>query len=202
LSVEIWVASIAGGTALASSIGTLIVKEYLSTKAKERQESFRRVMPDIHRVYDHLSEVVHSCGAIRTLVMYVENGGGVIDVTSDLFATVSYEIHSGTESIKEKYQRRPIDHEYIRMLRHLMDSNGQWLYVRTEQMPDGVLKRDLQKNGTKQALVFYLTGTDRKTHYCSFNFGQDEPLSKQTVEKCLIEAKSIRDIFMRPKNKS
>ena len=176
-----------------TSIGTLIAKDLIDKNKANRRDSFKRIIPDLHRVYHHLHEVVSRCKSTRAMVLYTENGGGIPSPRSDLFVTVSFEAHNGTQPIREICQRQPCDEEYIKMLGVLLNSD--YLVVQADLMPPCMLKDLYSQTGTKVSLLFIVCRTQTKFHYCSFNFKEDTPITKEVFQRCKLEATAIKDIF-------
>lgn len=193
---------ITAGFALASGgTGTLIVRHVLEKKKIRDSTIFQKGMNSMNHVYDCLNEVVDKTGASRAMILYSQNGGGIPKGSSDLFVTVSHEIHRDSNSIRQQVQRLPVDQEYIRMLSALLSSKDQCIYVSKDNLPDCLLKDLYNHDGIEQSLMYALQTRKNKFIYCSFNFKTKEPIDPSKIRRCALEAAKIKQIIIEDDNR-
>ena len=167
------IAMIGFGGVCVSTVGGMWFQHILNKKKDKEKNAFRDIIPIMHKIYGCLNSIVNHCDAIRASVFYTENGGGIPMAHSDLFCTMSHEVCNGTKSLREFYQRRPVDQNYLYMLQELLSSKTGCIRLQTKNLAPGELKSIYEEAGTQQALVFVLLRTKEKFHYCSFNFPYD-----------------------------
>lgn len=176
--------------------GTVIARHVLEKKRTQNSVVFQQGMDSMNRVYDCLNEVVDKTGAARAMILYSENGGGIPKGSSDLFVTISHEIHRNSHSIRSDVQGLPVDHEYIRLLSALCTSKDQMLYVRKEFLPESLLRDLYEQDGINQSLIYVLQKRKNKFVYCSFNFKEVDQLNPSIVRRCTLEAAKIKQIII------
>lgn len=193
---------ITAGFAFASGgTGTLIVRHVLEKKKIRDSTIFQEGMNSMNHVYDCLNEVVDKTGASRAMILYSQNGGGIPKGSSDLFVTISHEIHRNSYSIRKDFQGIPVDHEYIKLISALANSKEQMLFVRKQFLPECLLKDLYHKDGVEQSLIFSLQKRKNKFIYCCFNFNHKQQIQPSVVRKCNLEAAKIRHILEQDDNR-
>ena len=128
------VALIGFGGVCVSTVGGMFVQHMLHKKKDKDKNAWRDVIPVMHKVYGCLNSIINNCGAIRASIFYTENGGGVPTAKSDLFCTMSYEVCQNTRSLRNEYQRRPVDQAYTYMLQSLLTSQTGCIRIQTANM--------------------------------------------------------------------
>lgn len=180
---------------LSGSTGTVIVKHIIDKKKSRDETVFQQGMFSMNHVYDCLNEIVDKAKAKRAMILYSENGGGIPKGSSDLFVTISHEIHRDSRSVRLEFQKTPVDHEYIKMLSALANSKNGFLYLKTDLLPASQLKDLYTHDNINQTLIFVLQKKKNKFMYCSFNFREDEDLDPWVFRKCTFEVAKIKQIF-------
>lgn len=180
---------------LGSGTGTVVVRHLLETKRVRDSVVFRQGMESMTRVYDCLNEVVDKTGAKRAMILHSENGGGIPKGSSDLFVTISHEIHRDSRSVRLEFQKTPVDYEYIKMLSALANSKDNFLHLRTDLLPPSQLKDLYTQDNIHQTLIFVLQKKKNKFIYCSFNFREVEIVKPWIFRKCSFEAAKIKQIL-------
>ena len=179
---------------LIQTIGEIVISLLGKSGGKEKN-LFIEAIESMHEVYSCLNDVVSHNGCSRAMLLYSENGGGIPQGRSDLFVTISHEIHTEAESIRHEVQRLPVDFDYIQLLQALLNSKEGILFIETEKMNQGLLKDIYIKAGTAQSLIFRLTETKNKLYYCSFNFKKDHPVTDECFRNCTLQASKIKKII-------
>jgi len=196
MNSDLWVVVIQTFGVIVSSSGvTAIVVKLVNSRKQREQNLFIDAIESMHEIYNCLNDVISQNGCSRAVVLYSENGGGIPQGRSDLFVTISHEMHMEAESVRHKVQKLPVDYDYIQMLNALLGSDHGCIFLETEKMNPGLLKDLYQYSETSQALVFKLTQTKNKLYYCSFNFKKEHPVTDQCFRNCTLQASKIRMII-------
>ena len=139
----------------------------------DKKSSFNRVIPSISRIYDLMNQLVFETKANRALLMKTENNGGVPSLTSDLFSSVMYETTDYKMNlIKEDWQRRRLDGQYIKMLNNVVSSDN-ITKLETDDMECGILRDIYKVNKIKKSYIILIHRTNKKMVYFSLTFTDD-----------------------------
>ena len=107
MDTQIWVALIAGGSAIIAPILLVLMKQRVQEKESYQAASFEKALDSMHMIYNCLNDVVYKSQADRAMVLYSTNGGGIPHAASDLYVTVSHEITRNELSLKRDIQSLP-----------------------------------------------------------------------------------------------
>jgi len=115
------------------------------------------------KIYDEMHKVLDETDVQRMLVIKAHNGGGLIRPSTQLYVSVLYEDYTVPfKSVKEEYQKLPVDSEYLRMMSILCEQKSVKLIPK--EMRPGILKEIYTTEGVQYAEIYFL-GQDRKNLY-------------------------------------
>lgn len=188
---EVVVAAIGLAGVVASSIGTLVVKDWLSRVRRPAKEQ-RQVMQGLqqmHRIYSLMGEMIDECDADRVILFAGHNSGGLPRAHSPYWTTA---LHWATRdkdraSMLKDYQNITVDAEYIRMLL-LAESQG-FVELVPEDMPRCQLRDYLLAEGVRFAVTYHLGIREHKLLYLSA-VSYEGPF--QAAKRALLDLKAAR----------
>lgn len=155
------------------STGTLWkVFRVFSDWLQKRQS--KKAFEDAVEVVETLHRLQSKLGAQRVLILKTENGGGIPHPGKPLYTSVQYEfVKDGYESIKEDFQRRLLDSNYVEMIGQLL--NKQVLILDPVELPDNsMLWKVYKKFDIIRADVAKIAITKHGLFYLSCTWGEDE----------------------------
>ncbi len=147
----------------ATGIGTFVIKWWLGQR--EKRKDISTLLAGLSNIYSKMQQLLNETDANRFLILKAENGGGRPKIGSTINVSVLYEVLSGLPSIKDDYQKLPVDNEYISMLADA-SSHGHTSLVVSE-MPPCILKDIYVAENVKYSEIHYLCETPKAFYYCS-----------------------------------
>lgn len=164
LWAQIVIAVFGTGGGAAALIG--LIREL--TKAS-RSKSMDQGLHDIHEIYIELQELLSKTSADRIQVLKSHNGGGLPKPGSEIRSTVVYEVFNGTlRSLRDTWQRVPLDQEYSEILSIL--SAGQWVWRKTERLAERSVMRDMLESEVSLVVLTRICGTTNALWYIALHF--------------------------------
>lgn len=146
-----------------AGVGTLLVKWYISQRDKRKDIS--TLLAGLSNIYSKMQQLLNETDANRFLILKAENGGGRPKIGSTINVSVLYEVLAGLPSIKDDYQKLPVDNEYISMLADASSHGHASLVV--SELPPCILKDIYVAENVKYSEVHYLCETPKAFYYCS-----------------------------------
>lgn len=193
LTTEILVAFLSGSSfvAVINLIKWLIVR-----RDAKKEKKIPDVLGRIHEVYHVLNMLLRETGCVRALVLRAENGGDVPIVGKDLYSSVVYEVYDRAfVSMKDRWQRRPLDEAYIDLLLEVA-KRGKASVVTNELTPCAL--KDLYVSiGIQGAVMIRLKAREGAFYYLSLNFDQpfddEDPVLNESVAFAVSKIESLLD---------
>jgi len=131
----------------------------------------RKQIKKIVEIYEVMNSVLNSTQIQRILIFKVHNGGNFIRPSSGMYVSVIYEDYrSPFSSVKEKYQKIPIDREYAKMLLEVMENKK--CTFETDKLRDGLLKDIYIADGVKKSVISLLKEEKKAIYFCSMATSQ------------------------------
>ena len=161
-----------------SAVFLYILKEaVLFIKARREEKrcngTFKRAFIDISKLYEELNFLLAKTAAKRVLVLRAHNGGGKPKKGYPLYSTAEYEVYQGSgNTIKQDWQKQPLDEYYISMLTEL-DQQEQ-LELKLFGMDDeSMIKKLYFNDGIFSAKLLKIHETKDSFFYLSVQYGRE-----------------------------
>lgn len=161
-----------------SAVFLYILKEaVLFIKARREEKrcngTFKRAFIDISKLYEELNFLLAKTAAKRVLVLRAHNGGGKPKKGYPLYSTAEYEVYQGSgNTIKQDWQKQPLDEYYISMLTEL-DQQEQ-LELKLFGMDDeSMIKKLYFNDGIFSAKLLKIFETKDSFFYISVQYGRE-----------------------------
>lgn len=161
-----------------SAVFLYIVKEaVLFIKARREEKrcngTFKRAFIDISKLYEELNFLLAKTAAKRVLVLRAHNGGGKPKKGYPLYSTAEYEVYQGSgNTIKQDWQKQPLDEYYISMLTEL-DQQEQ-LELKLFGMDDeSMIKKLYFNDGIFSAKLLKIFETKDSFFYISVQYARE-----------------------------
>ncbi len=144
-------------------IGFYLIKWYLNRK--DGKKDITQLLTGISNMYSKMQQLLNETEANRFLILKAENGGGKPKVGCTINVSVLYEVVNGLRSVKDDYQKLPVDPNYIVMLSEASLHGHSSMVVK--EMEPCMLKDIYVDEGVLYSEVHYLCETDLAFYYCS-----------------------------------
>lgn len=186
-STPIWVPILTAVISAFTIIGATYLKYYLDKKKPKREHAIKEYIKITDKIYKIISDTSKDLNASRILIFKTENGGGIPRLGSQLYSSIMFESNDPPlKSIKEDWQRRLIDQEYINVLSATL--NGDVVRITTADLPESQLKYIYEAAGIKNAAVFNLFSDDKCYVCCSIAYTKPFMNSDSPEKKALIDS--------------
>ena len=121
-----------------------------------------------YRIHEILSDAVARTTASNALLFHVHNGTNFLTAGGKIYSSVVEEAPSDLLlSAFKEWQQVLVDFPYIELLRRLKDQQS--VFLRTQDMPEGLLKMRYEAMGIKGSIVFMVySGTKGGFYYASY----------------------------------
>ena len=184
---------IIGGFAMCiSALGYWLTKKISQRKPKAK---VHQQVQDAHRVYDALQKCVYTTDVCRSVILKTHNGGGLLDARNSMYSSIIYEVTTpGHRLLKEEWQGRALDLEYLGLLRLLMKSPHDPLKIKTETIGSHQLKVLHEAHGIEYCVVQLISQSASSIYYMSFQFPKGKKLdhiSEAAIDVCVNKIKRI-----------
>lgn len=181
MATEIIVAFLSGSSFIAL---INLFKWWITWKDKNRRGSIPNVLGRIHEVYHTLNVILKESGAHRVLISRSENGGAVPTVGKDIYTTVVYEVFDRElGSIKQFWQKQPLDEQYIQMLSQLVEEGH--VTVITEKMAPSYKKDMYENDGVVRGEIYKIKTKPGQLYYLSAHFKDMEAVKEQSFRNLM-----------------
>lgn len=138
----------------------------------------KKQIQKVVKIYDTMNRILEETVIQRCLVFKVHNTGGLIRPTTELFASVLYEDYRiPFTSVKEGYQRLPVDKEYIKMILDVMEKKKD--FYETESIPNGMLRDIYVREGVRNSIIYFIGQDRRNMYFCSVGTDFDSDFLKK-----------------------
>jgi hypothetical protein len=169
---EIIVAFLTGGAFVAI---INLFKWWIERKDSKQKRKITDVLGRIHDVYHILNVLLRETSADRAVILRAENGGDVPMVGKELYSSVVYEVFDGLGSVKDRWQRQPLDEEYVRMLLQVAEKGH--ASVRTAKLKACPLKDLFEADSVGGAEVYKIKAKEGAFFYLAVHFKQEGPVN-------------------------
>lgn len=158
------------------------VFKFLNNIFSTPKQQIRKVVS----IYDSMHKVLDETAVERFLIFKAHNSGGTIRSNTPLYSSVIYEDYTHPfKSVKEDYQKLPVDEEYLRMLAVL--STQKSVKIRTSEMASGILKDIYRGEGVKYSEIYYLGHDKKNIYYCSCGSSVEGGWEESDYQKMIIQ---------------
>lgn len=180
-----------GGAAIIVAAYRRIYKFYKNNVSVAR---LHRVLVRKYTLFDMMQEMLNYVGGNRLLLLRLENGGNVPEVTKPLYVTVIEETYNNPVSaIKSRWQHRLVDIPYIKMLVKMGRGS---ITVDTENLEDEcILKNAYKSAGIQRACICYVSTTKHYMYFVSIGFLDKKILSEQAKDRISSFLDGVREII-------
>ena len=173
-----------------------MAKWLIARRDTRKDRRIPNVLNRIHEVYHILNMLLRETKCVRALILRAENGGEVPIVGKDLYSSVVYEVYDRAfDSIKARWQKRPLDEDYIDLLLEV-SKEGKAVLI-TEEMAPCALKDLYVSIGLHGSVVLKLKAREGAFYYLALNFDQpfdgDDAGLNESVAFAVNEIASLLD---------
>lgn len=156
---------------------------------------------DISEVFHVLSTLVAGTGAVRALVLKLENGGGVPNAMGTVRSTILYEHTSGRHrSLKDSWDHQVIQAGYAQKISELLDSKDGHVVFTPPETAEAITNL-YAANGITHSHVYIVRRTPRRIIYLSLNFTrEDRNLSHAESDAIRVALGKLKAISKRSEN--
>lgn len=175
-----------------------IVKELLEMVNIFKKRKISSEITKVVKIYDLMNHVLTESDVERFVIFKAHNGGGIIKIGSDLYASCVYEDYrSPFKSIKDVYQNVSLDKEYVKTLLEII--NNKSTTIITSEQPDSLLKTIYEASGVKKAKLFFLHQDKKYAYYCSVATSNENADFESAKARLTIDltVDKIKQIFTR-----
>lgn len=173
MPTEIIVAFLTGGTFIAL---INLFKWWVERRDKKKKRKITDVLSRIHEVYHTLNVILRETAANRVVILRAENGGDIPTVGKDLYSSIVYEAFDRElGSVKNRWQRQPLDEEYVRMLLEVAQKNH--ISIRTAKLKACPLKDLYEANQVSAAEIYKVKAKEGAFYYLALHFKNEEDIS-------------------------
>lgn len=164
-------------------------------KKKDDEEIvFTKIFEAVHDIYYTLLVMLRKSVCHRILILKTTNGGGRPTLTGKLYGSVIYEaFETPLTSNKNNWQNQLLDNSYLELLFE-MNKSG-FLNVKTEELPEGILKDVYTNDGIVQSWIFKITERENEYIYLSANFIKETKYNSRNRELFRTGLNKLRNIF-------
>lgn len=161
-----------------SAVFLYVLKEtVLFIKARRDEKrcngSFKRALIDISKLYEELNFLLAKTGAKRVLLLRAHNGGGKPKKGYPLYSTAEYEVYQGSgNTIKQDWQKQPLDEYYISMLSDL-DQQEQLELKLYGMNEDSMIKKVYFNDGIFSTKLIKIFENKDSFFYLSVQYGSE-----------------------------
>jgi len=151
-------------------------KWWAEQKAKEK-DIYTELLPKMEEIYSVLNNLLLSTDALRVVVLCTENGGGVPRTGKPLYSSILYEVKKNhlSPDLKTTWQKQLVDEHYVSLLLEVHTKHQ--AILKTEEMPEGILKDLYVSEEVEGSLVFGITVANDRFYYLSLTYRKETELT-------------------------
>ena len=160
-----------------------------------RMKSARKSLNDLVDVYESMNIICQTTVADRVTILKTSNGGGRLHPARPVYLQILHEEwRPPSYAIRQRYQKIPLDLEYVRMLQKLLLDKKVAIDVST--MPECFLRRAYVTMKVKHSLIFYLKHNEESIYYMSISTCDDRRMNTASdMDTFDIYVQKIKSVF-------
>ena len=152
-----------------------------------KSKRFENRMRKVYQIYEELKSLRQYLNSNRILLLRTTNGGGLPSPGKVLYASIIAEVNGPDDvsmTLRDEWQNRLIDHDYIRMLERVF-TDGHVVNVVSEMAEHSMLRGAYEKLGITQTRVIKVGIFNNAFYYISIASTKDRvcsPAEKYTID--------------------
>lgn len=162
------VAFVTGGGALR------LVQAIRSAQLESRTRRLPDVTAAVLDIYSTLHTLQRATGAGRVLVLRASNGGNRPHPAKPLYISILYETTGGLTLVRDDWDKRQVDEEYIGLLARLLDE--EIVQLTTAEMAPGLLRDVYTSDGVIGSKVALVSVAEEHMIYLSVVYDRPRPM--------------------------
>jgi len=189
--LQIIVAVIAGCGGLSTTI-VMVLKWLRSRRSRKMDDGYSHIF----ETFEHLQKLLAATSAARIMVAKSENGGGLPRPGSVVTSSVVYEVFDKRlESLREIWQRIPLDQEYSQAIS--LVSAGQWYWRKRSNMQAQSVLKDLIEDDVQLVCFARICGTQAALWYIAVHFCDRTEIADSERAEIVQTLFKLRTVFAR-----
>lgn len=158
-----------------------------------------RIRDQLHDIYEVLLYMLNNTAADRILILYVTNGGKIINKSKNVYSTAEFEVNTpNLEPVRKYWQGQKVDEHYRIIIEQLIKNRSQTILTKHLEQSDLFTAYDAQ--GVEKSLWFAISDKPKRSFwYCTISYTNEAVLGSKENDAIRFGVGELEKLFMNKK---